>query len=147
MIRYLDASLIVALLTPEAASERADAWFADQPAGSLAISPWVATEVSSALSIKVRTGALDLDRRAAALSAWNAMQSDSLLALAITDGHFEAAAAIANQHELGVRAGDALHLAIVFDGGHTLVTLDRPMADAASRLGIAVEPLTPTAPT
>jgi len=141
LIRYLDASLIVALLTPEAASERADAWFADQPAGSLAISPWVVTEVSSALSIKARTGALTLDRRAAALSAWHAMQADSLLALGITDDHFEAAATIANRHELGVRAGDALHLAIANDGGHTLVTLDGPMANAALQLGIAVESL------
>jgi predicted nucleic acid-binding protein len=141
LIRYLDASLIVALLTPEVASERADAWFAVQPAGSLAISAWVATEVSSALSIKLRTGALDLDRRAAALSAWNAIQADSLLSLAITDDHFEAAAAIANQHELGVRAGDALHLAIAAASGHTLATLDRPMAAAASQLGIPVEPL------
>jgi predicted nucleic acid-binding protein len=42
---YLDASLVVALLVPEAHSERADSWLARQTTGSLFISGWVVTEV------------------------------------------------------------------------------------------------------
>lgn len=140
-MRYLDASLVVALLTPETHSARADAWFAHQEPGALCISGWVATEVASALSIKLRTGALSKDRRAAALAAWTKLRTDSLLTLAVLDQHFEVAAGFAAQHELNLRAGDALHLAIAVDGGHALVTLDQSMAEAASHLGIPVEPL------
>jgi predicted nucleic acid-binding protein len=138
---YLDASLIVALLAPEEHSERADAWFAAQATGSLFISGWVVTEVSSALSLKLRTEALTLDRRAAALSAWNALREASLLTLAVDDQHFEQAAQIANRHDLGLRGGDALHLAIASDAGCRLATFAKRMADAALLLGIPVEPL------
>jgi predicted nucleic acid-binding protein len=138
---YLDASLVVALLVPEAHSDRADAWFAAQPTGSLAISGWVTAEVSSALSIKLRTGAITLDRRAAALSAWNALRNASLLTLAMLEEHFEQAARIADRYDLGIRGGDALHLAIVRDSGSRLATLDTRMAEAALQLGVAVEPL------
>ena len=54
--------------------------------------------------------------------------------------HFEKAARFASHHALGLRAGDALHLAIAAGGGHTLVTLDVRMAEAASQLGIPVDP-------
>lgn len=139
MTVYLDTSLLVALLTPEEHSERADAWFTHQPVGSLLISGWVATEISSALALKVRSKALTLDRRAAALAAWNALREASLLTLAVEDDHFEKAAQIADRYDLGLRGGDALHLAIARDAGCRLATFDKRMAKAALELGIPIE--------
>lgn len=136
---YLDASLIVALLVPEAHSERADSWFARQATGSLFISGWVVTEVSSALSLKLRTEQLSLDRRAAALTAWNVLREASFLTLAVTDEHFEQAARIADRYDLGLRGGDALHLAIARDAGCRVATFDKRMSDAALQFGIPVE--------
>ncbi|MGK6355264.1 type II toxin-antitoxin system VapC family toxin [Sphingomonas sp. DT-207] len=136
---YLDASLAVALLTPEEHSEQADAWFARQPVGSLFISGWVVTEVSSALALKVRSNALTLDRRAAALAAWNVLREASFLTLAVEDEHFEKAAQIADRYDLGLRGGDALHLAIARDAGCRLATFDKRMANAALELGVPVE--------
>jgi uncharacterized protein len=43
---------------------------------------------------------------------------------------------LADQHALGLRAGDALHLAICTDHGATLCTLDRRLANAGSTLGV-----------
>jgi predicted nucleic acid-binding protein len=49
---------------------------------------------------------------------------------------FRTAARFADQHVLGLRAGDALHLAICADHGATLCTLDRRLANAGSALGV-----------
>ncbi len=136
---YLDASLVVALLVPEEHSDRADAWFGVQTTGALFISGWTVTEVSSALSLKLRTEALTLDRRAAALAAWNNLREASLLTLAVTHTHFEQAARIADAHDLGMRSGDALHLAVARDAGCSLATFDKRMRAAALQIGIPVE--------
>ncbi len=138
---YLDASLVVALLVPEAHSDRAEAWFGGQPAGALFVSGWTVTEVSSALSFKLRMGTLTLDRRAAALNGWHALREASLLTLAIADEHFEQASRITDQHDLGMRAGDALQLAIARDACGRLATFDKRMTNAALPLGMVVEPI------
>jgi predicted nucleic acid-binding protein len=69
LIVYLDASVVVAALTEERRTEEVRTWFDGNDAEMLAISPWVTTEVSIALSIKVRTGTLKLDERNEAMAA------------------------------------------------------------------------------
>lgn len=135
---YLDTSVIVAALTPERETARIQRWLAGQSAGSLFISGWSVAEVSSALAIKVRTRALSLDERASALAVWHQLQTDSLHVLPVAQTHFETAARFVDQVDLGLRAGDALHLAIVAGAGHRLATLDSRMAAAAPILGVPV---------
>jgi uncharacterized protein len=53
---YLNTSLLVAALTNEPDTERMQGWLGQQAEGDLAISDSVATEFSSALSIKLRAG-------------------------------------------------------------------------------------------
>jgi uncharacterized protein len=53
--------------------------------------------------------------------------------------HLRTAAGFAEHHALGLRAADALHLAVVAAHGMTLCTRDRKLADAATDLGIPVE--------
>ncbi len=139
MSYYLDTSVLVAMLVSEPHSARVLDWLDETGPGERLISDWCHTEVASALSLKVRTGHLSLELRAAAASAWNALHATNFPTLAVLPEHFEAAARFAAQHELGLRSGDALHIAIAQEGGHTLATLDTRMADAALKLGIPVE--------
>jgi len=62
--------------------------------------------------------------------------AESLAVLPISDIHFRTAARFADQHAIGLRAGDALHLAICADHGATLYTLDRRLGEAGLVLGM-----------
>jgi len=132
---YLDTSLLIAALTRETASERTRAWLRDHGTGA-AISWWVETEIASALSLKLRTGQIEIDHRNAAVAAFRRLVSESLEILGVSQTHFQIAAQFAGLHQAGIRAGDALHLAIAYDYGATLCTLDRRLSEAGPEIGV-----------
>ena len=136
---YLDTSLIVAALAHEAATQRTQAWLGRQRPGSLTISDWVRTEVSSALALKTRTGQIDPTHRAHAVATFHQLTANSLLVLSVSPADFTMAAGYVDQAGLNLRAGDALHLAIAARHGEVLCTLDRRMTEAAMSLGIRAE--------
>jgi predicted nucleic acid-binding protein len=133
---YLDTSLLVAALTNEQETERIQGWLGQRAEGDLAISDWVATEFSSALSIKLRAGHIESAHRADALAMFARLCADKFLVVPVSRLHFRAATRFADQHQLRLRAGDALHLAVCADHGATLCTLDRRLSDAGPELGI-----------
>lgn len=136
MTQYLDTSLLVAALTNERDTARVQSWLTQRPEGDLAVSEWVATEFSAALSIKLRTGQIEAQHRADALAMFARLRSENLRMLPVTGIEFRSAAHYADQHKLGLRAGDALHLAICAGHGATLCTLDRRLSVAGSALGV-----------
>jgi predicted nucleic acid-binding protein len=140
-MNYIDTSVVIALLTREAHSEQAETWLARQDQAALRISPWVITEVSSALSIKLRSGILTPALRAAILARWHRSIAENFVSLPITSEHFETAATFADRQETGLRAGDALHLAIASEAGCTIATFDRTMAAAAPLVGVPLADL------
>lgn len=139
MIVYLDTSIIIASLTPEEATPRVTLWLKQDPARAFAISAWVRTEVSAALSIKLRDRKIDERMRYEALSIFNRLADETFRIVPIPPGCFELAARLADSHETGLRAGDALHLAIASMNSLPLCTLDKRMAGAGLKLGLGTQ--------
>jgi len=133
---YVDTSVIVASLTVEVHSDRVHQWLLENNHIDMAISPWVVAEMASALALKVRTGQLGLADRDTRAALFTQLCNESFVMLPVPAVAFDRAAAFASQHEFGLRAGDALHLAIASTHRVTIATLDRRMADAANAFGI-----------
>jgi uncharacterized protein len=96
------------------------------------------TEFSAALSIKLRTAEIQAPHRATVLEAFAKLRAQSLTVLPVLGRHFQTAAQFADQFSLGLRAGDALHLAICADHSVPICTLDRRQSEAGSALGLGV---------
>lgn len=136
---YLDTGVLVAALTPEHRTAVIQEWLAGKPGGELALSDWVVTEFSAALSIKLRTQQITATQRANALSVFTSLVEESFTRVTISPREFGDAARYADQHKSGLRAGDALHLAVCARLGAPLVTLDKTLAKAATALGVPSE--------
>ena len=133
---YLDTSLLVAALTPEPDTDLAQSWLEDRDPERLMVSHLVITEFSSALSLKIRTGQIDIGSRRQALAAFRGLLADSINVAPLLPEHFIDAAKFVDQHTLALRTGDALHLAIAADKAAAVCTFDRRLAEAATALGI-----------
>lgn len=133
---YVDTSVLISALTREIATERAQEWLAAQLAASLYISDWTITEFSSALSMKLRTGQISTGERNTTLAAFNHLLGSSFEILPVSPAHYRTAARFCERFELGLRAGDALHVAVAMEHGTQIVTFDRPLAEAGNLLGV-----------
>ena len=63
------------------------------------------------MAIKLWTGQIGLEPRAAALTMFKRLVAESFTMRPVTGGHFREAAKFVDQHTLRLRAGEALHLA------------------------------------
>ena len=133
---YLDTSILVSVLGNENATAACQRWLSEVAPGELAISDWVVTEFSSALALKLRTGQLKVEHRADCLAEFARLVEESFHLIAVTRQDFRSAARYTDMHETGLRAGDALHLAICANHGFKLVTIDQTLATAATKLGV-----------
>jgi predicted nucleic acid-binding protein len=135
---YLDTCVLLAVLTPEVHSNAA-ASFLKQCSAPLAISPWSATEIHSALGLKVRSGALKPAQAEQVLQGFEHSLAPALLMLDLDRQDFRNANACLRGWTTTLRAADALHLAIAAGRGATLCSLDAAFVRAAQQLGLAAQ--------
>lgn len=137
---YLDTSVLVPLFVPEPDSDSIRRWFDRQTEQALAISDWTLTEFASAMGIKVREKNLKPALARKACELMNALAAESLQVFTPTRADHVSASRFLDQHALGLRAGDALHLGVASNQGATAFhTLDRRLLDAGGKLGIKTQ--------
>jgi predicted nucleic acid-binding protein len=136
---YLDTSLVVTALVTEPSSEVVLAWLDANRAARLIVSDWVVTEFSAALCVKLRSHQIHAEAQESALAKFGDLIGGEFDCLPLSREHFRLAATFANRSLVGLRAGDALHLAIAATHSIKLCTRDRRLAEAGTGLGVLTE--------
>lgn len=138
---YLDTSVLGALFFREPSATTVLARLESVGGDDLAVSAWSLVEMASVGAIKERTGSIDAVSRTEGLAAFNQFVSDTLTLIEVESGDFRTATVLMDTPALALRAGDALHLAIVRRLRSRIATLDVRQAVAANHYGIAVFPI------
>jgi predicted nucleic acid-binding protein len=100
-------------------------------------SDWLITETHSALGIKQRHHGLSPEARQAAGEQFERLLQGGVELRSLDRGRFRQAAELLQDPALGLRAGDALHLAVALHSRCTrLASFDVRMQQAAMALGL-----------
>jgi predicted nucleic acid-binding protein len=130
---YVDTSVLVALLTNEATAERIAQWVAAETR-PLISGDWCMTEFTSALALKQRTSQISPRQCNAAWKVFGQFCEGSLRLLPLDRETFSHAAHLVRNSKNGLRAGDALHLALALRAkAAALFTLDLRLAESAKQ--------------
>lgn len=136
---YFDTSFLTPLFLPEATSLDVEKFVRALPADSLAISDWTRIEFSSLLAREVRMGALPSDIARIIDDEFGTVTAQSFHLMSITTADFDLARRYLRHYESGLRAGDALHLAIAKNREVAAIySLDKTMLKAGLSLGLPV---------
>lgn len=133
---YVDTSVMVPLFLNEPHSVAAADWYSREKS-ELVAAAWCVPEFASALGIKQRTGAIDVQQAQGAWARFERMVAADLRLLSVTPANFQRAAELVLDAASALRAGDALHLACAeAAGAKRIATLDDVLSRNAKRLQI-----------
>ncbi len=137
MTLYLDASLLVALLTNDALTARADALLRSRMP-TLVVSDFAAAEFASALARRMRTREITADEARLAFATFDTWTARAARRIETTAADVKAAEAFLRRFDPTLRTPDALNIAIAQRVGATLGTFDETMAESARALGTSI---------
>jgi uncharacterized protein len=133
---YVDTSALVALCVREPMSEAVANWY-QSCQDELVSGVWCVTEFASALGLKQRTGQISEAQSATAWQDFERLCATDLQLTPIEPPVFHQAGLLSLDRSIGLRAGDALHLATALDcKARAMVTLDAALERAAKLKGI-----------
>lgn len=134
---YFDTSFLVPLFLQEQTSARVEHVFADLAGEHLAISHWTRVEFSSLLAREVRMGGMASAIANEVDAEFETVVAASFVVLLPNVQDYELAKDYLAHHRSGLRAGDALHLAIVRNHGcKKMYSLDNTLLKAGRSLGL-----------
>ena len=134
---YFDTSFLVPLILPEATSDDIAGLVRELPADQFAVSHWTRVEFSSLIAREVRMGGLDAGVASQADARFEAMVDEFFAVILPNADDFDLAREYLGNYETGLRAGDALHLAIARNHrAKTIFSLDKTLLKAGSILGL-----------
>ena len=136
---YLDTSALMSLILRDAHTGRIRTWFRDATP-LFAVSLFSLVEFGGAIGVRRRMSAINTEQAhqaAAHFDKWIAAQATMI---PIEPQDFHAAASFVRRFDLGLRAPDALHIAICRRLGLALLTFDTRQASAARQLGVVCDP-------
>jgi uncharacterized protein len=138
-VLYFDTSFLVPLVVPEATSKKVAAFIRKLTAGQFTVSHWTRVEFSSLIAREVRMGGLNAQAAVQADARFEAMISDSFTIVLPNADDFSLAKQYLRRFETGLRAGDALHLAIASGrNAEAIYSLDKTLLKAGAALGLPV---------
>jgi uncharacterized protein len=136
-VLYFDTSFLVPLFLQEATSTRIERTLAGLAGQDLAISHWTRVEFSSLLAREVRMGGLDSKTARDVDAEFESVAQQSFVILLPSADDFDLAKRYIDRHQSGLRAGDALHLAIAHNHASTQIfSLDNTLLKAGRLLGL-----------
>lgn len=129
---YCDTSFVATLVLPEAASDAVEAFVQQLPPGELAVSHWVCVEFASLIARRARLKELTGRQAKDIHREFDQMLDESFEVVAPQAEDFNLAVAMLQRYKSGLRAGDALHLAIASNhNAARFLTLDKTLIRAA----------------
>jgi predicted nucleic acid-binding protein len=136
-VLYFDTSFLVPLILREATSIKVAAFVRTLATEDLAISHWTRVEFSSLLAREIRMGGLVSQAASQADARFEAMIASSFAVFLPGADDYTLAKQFLRRFETGLRAGDALHLAIASGrGAETIYSLDKALIKAGVALGL-----------
>ncbi|MDO9709095.1 type II toxin-antitoxin system VapC family toxin [Paracraurococcus lichenis] len=142
---YLDASALVSLFMPDAHTPAIRSHLR-RACPAIGIGDFTAAEFAAVTARRVRMRDLTPDQGSRMLAVFDAWVAANAAPLAVDPADIRVAAAFVRRFEFGLRAPDALHLAVCQRLGLPLLTFDARQALAAARLGLALDPAGVAAP-
>lgn len=133
---YADTSALVALFAKESTANAIRSWLENE-SNVLCSADWCISEVSSALSMKVRSNSLTQDDADFAWDTFEQSCQGDLELLPVLPQDFLRAAQLCRVPASGLRAGDALHLAVALrQNCKQLLSFDRNLNLNAQATGL-----------
>lgn len=136
---YFDTSILAPLILPEATSGKIAVFVRSLRDEELAVSHWTRVEFASLIAREVRIGGLDIQAAVRADARFEAMVNESFSVLLPNADDFALARRYLGQFKTGLRAGDALHLAVAKNHrAAAIYTLDKTLLKAGKILDLPV---------
>lgn len=136
---YVDTSVVLPLFVPEATSPAVMAFVESLPPQELTVSQWTLVEFASVLGRHVRTGRIDGRFADEVTARFEGLLAGTFAILLPTAADFTLARQWLADPTRGLRAGDALHLAIAGNNdARAIFTFDKNMLRAGRELGLVM---------